>query len=346
MPTSQACGFPHIVGVLKGMFVQYAYLLVAYEVLALISLNNWGLWSTLLAGCSVSTTALFTGGSATPLFTALQTLNSLRAARQSTKQGQIEFEEKFQKSFSLTNKVDSRSMNVYRAAMANLVGGIGYFYGQSKIALARSSSIGVGIFIFAWTLLDLWLDLMNVDGWIPREQILGAEALSDAQALVEYTRKVLVIEDGEVVHLKADCIGIWTDQNKLVVAVGGATALAAGVYTTSYTVVLDGKIYLVLNKSYPNNCFTIIWSVLKREEIKTPYKSETENIRGYDRLQHVDMTALSSDTARLQVPEEVLQQIISYNNLDVKLYKHAQDIFAQRRKQLIEKLIEEKRKTM
>ncbi|KAK9163326.1 hypothetical protein Syun_004228 [Stephania yunnanensis] len=102
---------------------------------------------------------------------------------------------------------------------------------------------------------------------------------SDAQALVEHTRKVLVIEDGEVVHLKwtflyylsfkafhiswlpklcsvqgsaissnlkplfpawyfaftyftADCIGILTDQNKLVVVVGGATALAAGVYTT------------------------------------------------------------------------------------------------------------------
>ncbi|KAK9126029.1 hypothetical protein Scep_014875 [Stephania cephalantha] len=50
-----------------------------------------------------------------------------------------------------------------------------------------------------------------------------------------------------------------------------------------------------------------------------------------------------SKEARLQVPEEVLQQIISYNNLDVKLYKHAQDIFAQRRKQLIEKLIEEER---
>ncbi|KAK9149522.1 hypothetical protein Scep_008279 [Stephania cephalantha] len=53
MPTSQACGFPHIVGVLQSMFVQYAYLLVAYEVVFVISLNNWGLWSTLLAGCSV-----------------------------------------------------------------------------------------------------------------------------------------------------------------------------------------------------------------------------------------------------------------------------------------------------
>ncbi|KAK9120064.1 hypothetical protein Scep_018157 [Stephania cephalantha] len=133
------------------------------------------------------------------------------------KQGQREFEEKFQKSFSLTNKVDSQSMNVGRAAMANLVGGIGYFYGQSKIALARSSSQNKGdnfvpywpaelytavpsrsffprgflwdegfhqLLIWRWDIhicLDIighWLDLMNADGWIPREQILGAEALS------------------------------------------------------------------------------------------------------------------------------------------------------------------------
>ncbi|KAK9169292.1 hypothetical protein Syun_001432 [Stephania yunnanensis] len=40
MPTSQDRGFPPIVGVLKGMFVQYAYLLVAYEVLVVMSLNN------------------------------------------------------------------------------------------------------------------------------------------------------------------------------------------------------------------------------------------------------------------------------------------------------------------
>ncbi|KAK9120975.1 hypothetical protein Syun_018592 [Stephania yunnanensis] len=33
-------------------------------------------------------------------------------------------------------------------------------------------------------------------------------------------------------YFMAVCIGILTDQNKLVVAVGGATALAAGVYTT------------------------------------------------------------------------------------------------------------------
>ncbi|KAK9120050.1 hypothetical protein Scep_018143 [Stephania cephalantha] len=132
------------------------------------------------------------------------------------KQGQREFEEKFQKSFSLTNKVDSQSMNVGRAAMANLVGGIGYFYGQSKIALARSSSNKGDNFVPYWPAelytavpsrsffprgflwdegfhqlliwrwdihicLDIighWLDLMNADGWIPREQILGAEALS------------------------------------------------------------------------------------------------------------------------------------------------------------------------
>ncbi|KAK9092672.1 hypothetical protein Syun_027583 [Stephania yunnanensis] len=205
------------------------------------------------------------------------------------KQGQKEFEEKFQKSFCLTNKVDSQSMNVGRAVMANLVGGIGYFYGQSKIALARSSSHnkcdnfvpywllsfiqmfqadlfsrgflwdeGVGIFIFAWTLLDTLVGFDECDGWIPREQILGAEALrvlkwtflyylSFKAFHISWLPKLCSVQGSAIssnlkalfpawyfafTYFTADCIGILTDQNKLVVAVGGATALAAGVYTT------------------------------------------------------------------------------------------------------------------
>ncbi|XP_058094491.1 protein-tyrosine sulfotransferase-like isoform X2 [Magnolia sinica] len=46
-----------------------------------------------------------------------------------------------------------------------------------------------------------------------------------------------------------------------------------------------------------------------------------------------------SDEARLQVPETVLQQILLLNSLDVELYKHAQDIFAQQQKHLAEKLV-------
>ncbi|XP_042495383.1 mannosyl-oligosaccharide glucosidase GCS1-like [Macadamia integrifolia] len=130
---------------------------------------------------------------------------------------QKEFEEKYRSCFNLTEKVDSESMIVGMAAIGNLLGGIGYFYGQSKIALPRDLSLNNGdnfvpywpaelytavpsrpffprgflwdegfhqLLIWRWDIricLDIighWLDLMNIDGWIPREQILGAEALS------------------------------------------------------------------------------------------------------------------------------------------------------------------------
>ncbi|OVA18066.1 hypothetical protein BVC80_1835g478 [Macleaya cordata] len=58
-------------------------------------------------------------------------------------------------------------------------------------------------------------------------------------------------------------------------------------------------------------------------------------------LKRISPANFSKD-ARLQVPEVVLQQIISLNRLDVELYKHAQDIFAQERKHLAEKLVEVK----
>ncbi|XP_077227087.1 mannosyl-oligosaccharide glucosidase GCS1-like isoform X2 [Tasmannia lanceolata] len=130
---------------------------------------------------------------------------------------QNDFEDKYRRCFNLTDKVDSESMIVGRAAIGNLLGGIGYFYGSSKIALPKDSNLENGnsfvpywpaalytavpsrsffprgflwdegfhqLLIWRWDIgicLDIighWLDLMNIDGWIPREQILGAEALS------------------------------------------------------------------------------------------------------------------------------------------------------------------------
>ncbi|XP_020229851.1 mannosyl-oligosaccharide glucosidase GCS1 [Cajanus cajan] len=127
------------------------------------------------------------------------------------------FDEKFEKIFNLAEKVDPESISVGKAAVGNLIGGIGYFYGQSKIALSGILNLREHVnyisywpaelytavpcrpsfprgflwdegfhqlIIWRWDIhisLDIighWLDLMNADGWIPREQILGAEALS------------------------------------------------------------------------------------------------------------------------------------------------------------------------
>ncbi|EPS72149.1 hypothetical protein M569_02604, partial [Genlisea aurea] len=133
-----------------------------------------------------------------------------------------QFEEKFQRIFNVFDKLDDEAVTVGRAALANLLGGIGYFYGQSKISVPPSSKPtihGVNcipywpaelysavpsrpffprgflwdegfhqLIIWRWDVdisLDImghWLDLMNADGWIPREQILGAEALSKVPA--------------------------------------------------------------------------------------------------------------------------------------------------------------------
>ncbi|KAK3040834.1 hypothetical protein RJ639_029178 [Escallonia herrerae] len=111
---------------------------------------------------------------------------------------QNEFDEKFRRCFNQADKLDLESMTVGKAAIANLLGGIGYFYGQSKISLPKAYGSTIEYVIQCtlvsacflpkltrrWDIhicLDIighWLDLMNIDGWIPREQILGAEALS------------------------------------------------------------------------------------------------------------------------------------------------------------------------
>ncbi|PIN26107.1 Glucosidase I [Handroanthus impetiginosus] len=133
------------------------------------------------------------------------------------KQKEKQFDEKYQRCFGMSDELNSEAITMGQAALGNLLGGIGYFYGQSKISLPQSSNGVPGdnyisywpaelytavpsrpffprgflwdegfhqLLIWRWDVkisLDIighWLDLMNADGWIPREQILGAEALS------------------------------------------------------------------------------------------------------------------------------------------------------------------------
>ncbi|XP_051122251.1 mannosyl-oligosaccharide glucosidase GCS1-like isoform X2 [Andrographis paniculata] len=132
-------------------------------------------------------------------------------------QKQKQFDENFKRCFNVSDELDFEASTVGKAALGNLLGGIGYFYGQSKISVPPSSNLVPGdnyvsywpaelytavpsrpffprgflwdegfhqLLIWRWDVrisLDIighWLDLMNADGWIPREQILGAEALS------------------------------------------------------------------------------------------------------------------------------------------------------------------------
>ncbi|XP_057776938.1 mannosyl-oligosaccharide glucosidase GCS1 [Salvia miltiorrhiza] len=132
-------------------------------------------------------------------------------------QKQEQFNDRFQRCFDMSDEITPEAITVAKAALGNLLGGIGYFYGQSKISLPPSSKLVPGdnyipywpaelytavpsrpffprgflwdegfhqLLIRRWDAnisLDIighWLDLMNADGWIPREQILGAEASS------------------------------------------------------------------------------------------------------------------------------------------------------------------------
>ncbi|KAG2320782.1 hypothetical protein Bca52824_013995 [Brassica carinata] len=131
----------------------------------------------------------------------------------------IAFDAKFKECFHLSEKVDSETLMVGKAAIGNMLGGIGYFYGQSKIQAPTSTpqqAKSEDKFLLYWPaelytavpsrpnfprgflwdegfhqllvwrwdfritleIVGNWLDLMNIDGWIPREQVLGDEALS------------------------------------------------------------------------------------------------------------------------------------------------------------------------
>ncbi|GFS33838.1 glucosidase 1 [Actinidia rufa] len=55
-----------------------------------------------------------------------------------------EFDDKFKNCFNLTDELDSASISMGKAAIANLLGGIGYSYGQSKISLPKNSNYLAG----------------------------------------------------------------------------------------------------------------------------------------------------------------------------------------------------------
>ncbi|VAH68854.1 unnamed protein product [Triticum turgidum subsp. durum] len=130
---------------------------------------------------------------------------------------QKHFEERYNHIFNVNNKILSKELSVGRVALSSLLGGIGYFFGQSKIAFPKSFIQKYGdkhipywpaalytavpsrsffprgflwhegfhqLVIWRWDaqismdIIGHWLDLINADGWIPTDQILGAESLS------------------------------------------------------------------------------------------------------------------------------------------------------------------------
>lgn len=123
----------------------------------------------------------------------------------------VEFDERFEKTFQLKDKgYDAKHISFAKAALSNMLGSIGYFYGSSLVksryitdepvsywkaplftAVPSRSFFPRGflwdegfhnLLLMKWDMrlsMDIighWLDLMNIEGWIPREQILGVEA--------------------------------------------------------------------------------------------------------------------------------------------------------------------------
>ncbi|XP_042476106.1 protein-tyrosine sulfotransferase isoform X2 [Macadamia integrifolia] len=112
-------------------------------------------------------------------------------------------------------------------------------------------------------------------------------------------------------------------------------------------------------QNYPpyNNDFAQARDISVAENVGTTYENTTvgklmeayekciSNLRkAQSRRRTISLEKISpanfTKEARLQVPDVVLQRIMSLNNLDVELYKYAQDIFAQQRNRLMQKLVE------
>jgi mannosyl-oligosaccharide glucosidase len=130
---------------------------------------------------------------------------------QSLDQHSANFHKRFESVFRLTAKgFTTAEVQFAESVFSNLLGSIGYFYGASAVkndefpqpvaywytplytGVPSRSFFPRGflwdegfhqLVISRWSpeisrdVIGHWLDLMNIDGWIPREQILGPEAL-------------------------------------------------------------------------------------------------------------------------------------------------------------------------
>ncbi|KJE88809.1 mannosyl-oligosaccharide glucosidase [Capsaspora owczarzaki ATCC 30864] len=138
------------------------------------------------------------------------TLTSVLAQREA------QFDRDFEDRFHTASNFNKTTTAFAKAALSNLLGGIGYFYGRAKVTtgiegdpivpsrpMALFTAVPSRSFFprgFVWDegfhellvlkwnpdltrdILAHWFDLMNQDGWIPREVILGAEAESRVPA--------------------------------------------------------------------------------------------------------------------------------------------------------------------
>jgi len=126
------------------------------------------------------------------------------------RQWEDKFDLRFEQTFHLAGKgYNDSAVKFAQSAMSNMVGGIGYFHGSSVVK-SRHNAVAVpyweaplytgvpsrsffprgflwdegfhNLLISRWDreisadILAHWMDLMNSEGWIPREQILGKEA--------------------------------------------------------------------------------------------------------------------------------------------------------------------------
>lgn len=137
------------------------------------------------------------------------------------------FDSRFEKVFGMKG-YDLQDVVFARAALSNLLGGIGYFFGSTVVKddkggekfldprglLTASPSRAVFPRGFLWdegfhhlvvqqwdaelseACLSSWLDKVNGDGWIPREQVLGMEARHRFPAHV----RQLMVQDPSVAN--------------------------------------------------------------------------------------------------------------------------------------------------